>query len=169
MIAASMLKLISGQGPPMWGKSLMLSSGTGWLRRPVSQFSVMMDPALVREEAISNVGCEGSSIQSQTCCFPAHRRQAVIDPISDAQSCFSLAREQTLRSFGVDAQGGFHRRVHRYSLFDRSVVGYHGTLPAGSTKRPETAPSPSRAYSTGSRAPSSAVMKPLLPVRSVLT
>ncbi|CAB3807445.1 hypothetical protein LMG27177_06339 [Paraburkholderia fynbosensis] len=46
---------------------------------------------------------------------------------------------------------------------------YQGVSPFGSTNLPETAPLPSNAYLTGSFAASSAVMKPLWPVRSVFT
>jgi hypothetical protein len=46
---------------------------------------------------------------------------------------------------------------------------HHGVSPLGSMNRPETASSPSSAYLTGSFAPSSVVMKPWCPVRSVFT
>jgi hypothetical protein len=44
-----------------------------------------------------------------------------------------------------------------------------GAMPSGSTKRPDPPSTASKAYATGSLAPSSGVMKPLWPVRSVLT
>jgi hypothetical protein len=49
------------------------------------------------------------------------------------------------------------------------VDSYQGVSPLASTNRPETASLPSSAYSTGSLAPSSGVMNPLCPVRSVFT
>lgn len=49
------------------------------------------------------------------------------------------------------------------------VDSYQGVSPLASKNRPETAALPSSAYSTGSLAPSSGVMNPLCPVRSVFT
>ena len=51
----------------------------------------------------------------------------------------------------------------------RATMPYQAVSPLGPTNRPDTASSPSSANFTGIRAPSSGVMNPVWPVRSVLT